>query len=37
MTERAKQAQDFHDQGYNCAQAVVCAYCDLAGLDTEAA
>ena len=24
MTERAKLAQDFHDQGYNCAQAVVC-------------
>ena len=33
MTERAKLAQDFHDQGYNCAQAVVCAYCDLVGLD----
>ena len=37
MTERAKQAQDFHDQGYNCAQAVVCAYCDLVGLDKETA
>lgn len=33
MTERAKLAQDFHNQGYNCAQAVVCAYCDLVGLD----
>ena len=31
MTERAKLAQDFHDQGYNCAQAVACAYCDLVG------
>ena len=37
MTERAKLAQDFHDQGYNCAQAVVCAYCDLVGLDKETA
>ena len=37
MTERAKLAQDFHNQGYNCAQAVVCAYCDLAGLDRETA
>ena len=37
MTERAKLAQDFHDQGYNCAQAVVCAYCDLVGLDRETA
>ena len=36
MTERAKLAQDFHNQGYNCAQAVVCAYCDLVGLDREA-
>ena len=37
MTERAKLAQDFHNQGYNCAQAVVCAYCDLVGLDKETA
>ena len=37
MTERAKLAQDFHNQGYNCAQAVVCAYCDLVGLDRETA
>ncbi len=37
MTERAKLAQDFHDQGYNCAQAVACAYCDLVGLDKETA
>ena len=37
MTERAKLAQDFHKQGYNCAQAVVCAYCDLVGLDRDTA
>lgn len=37
MTERAEQAQRLHDQGYNCAQAVVCAYCDAFGLDEETA
>nr|WP_297178834.1 C-GCAxxG-C-C family protein [uncultured Agathobaculum sp.] len=37
MTERAGQAQRLHDQGYNCAQAVVCAYCDAFGLDEETA
>ena len=37
MTERAKLAQEFHDQGYNCAQAVACAYCDLVGLDKDTA
>ena len=37
MTERAEQAQRLHDKGYNCAQAVVCAYCDQFGLDKETA
>lgn len=37
MTERAEQAQRLHDMGYNCAQAVTCAYCDLVGLDAETA
>ena len=37
MTERAEQAQRLHDKGYNCAQAVVCAYCDRFGLDEETA
>lgn len=37
MTERAERAQQLHNQGYNCAQAVVCAYCDQFGLDEETA
>lgn len=37
MTERAEQAQRLHNKGYNCAQAVVCAYCDQFGLDEETA
>lgn len=37
MTERAEQAQRLHNKGYNCAQAVICAYCDRFGLDEEAA
>ena len=35
MTEQAEQAQRLHNKGYNCAQAVVCAYCDQFGLDEE--
>ena len=37
MIERAERAQSLHNKGYNCAQAVVCAYCDLFGLDEETA
>lgn len=37
MTERAEQAQRLHEKGYNCAQAVACAYCDQFGLDEETA
>jgi len=38
MTERAQRAQDLRNQkGYNCAQAVICAYCDLFGMDENAA
>ena len=37
MTERAERALRLHDKGYNCAQAVVCAYCDRFGLDEETA
>ena len=37
MAERAEQALRLHDKGYNCAQAVVCAYCDRFGLDEETA
>lgn len=37
MTERAERAQRLHAQGYNCAQAVACAYCDQFGMDEETA
>ena len=37
MTERAEQAIRLREQGYNCAQAVVCTYCDRLGLDHETA
>lgn len=38
MTERAQRAQNLRNQkGYNCAQAVVCAYCDLFGMDENTA
>lgn len=37
MTERERQAQILHNKGYNCAQAVVCAYCDQFGVDEETA
>ncbi len=38
MTERAERAIALRrEKGYNCAQGVVCAYCDLFGLDEETA
>ena len=37
MESRVQKAIDLHHKGYNCAQAVVCAYCDLFGLDEETA
>lgn len=37
MTEREERAQRLHDSGYNCAQAVACAYCDRFGLDENTA
>mgnify|MGYP005967984813 CR=1 FL=1 len=37
MTERQQRAQELHGKGYNCAQSVVCAYCDLVGLDEQTA
>lgn len=36
MEPRVKQAIVNHKKGYNCAQAVACAYCDLAGADEDA-
>ncbi len=37
MDNRIEKAVGFHKQGYNCCQSVICAYCDLFGLDEEAA
>ncbi len=34
---RVAQATAKHRSGYNCAQAVVCTYCDLFGVDEETA
>ena len=31
--DRVKTAAEYHIQGYNCGQAVACAYCDLVGMD----
>lgn len=35
MSTRSEKAIQLHHKGYNCAQAVVCAYCDLLGLSEE--
>lgn len=37
MESRVEKAVALHHKGYNCAQAVVCAYCDLFGMDEETA
>lgn len=37
MSERVKKTLENHKKGYNCAQAVVCAYCDLLGVDEKEA
>ncbi len=36
MTNKDK-AVNYYKQGYNCAQAVICAYCDIWQLDPESA
>jgi len=33
MESRVQTAVEKHKQGYNCAQAVACTYCDLVGID----
>lgn len=33
MESRIEKAIEKHRQGYNCAQAVACTYCDLVGVD----
>ena len=35
--DRSKRAVNFFNNGYNCAQSVACAYCDLTGLPPEKA
>ena len=35
MKDRIEAAVQKKQQGYNCAQAVACAYCDCAGIDEE--
>ena len=37
MTDHAERARELFFEGYNCAQAVFCAFCDVTGLDIEAA
>ena len=35
MSERVERSVTNHKNGYNCAQAVACAYCDLFGADEK--
>ena len=35
MSKRAELANQFHDRGYSCAQAVACAFSDVIGLPEE--
>ena len=35
METRALEAVNKKKSGYNCAQAVACSYCDIAGIDDE--
>ena len=35
MESRIEKTIELHNKGYNCAQAVACAYCDLVGVDEE--
>ena len=35
MESRIEKTLELHSKGYNCAQAVACAYCDLVGVDEE--
>lgn len=37
MTDRVKKALENHKSGYNCAQSVACAYCDLFGTEEKEA
>lgn len=35
MESRVQKAIENHNKGYNCAQAIVCTYCDLFGMNEE--
>lgn len=35
METRVDKVAEKHKSGYNCAQAIACAYCDLIGIDEE--
>ncbi len=35
MTDRVAKAAELHKKGYNCAQAVACAYCDMVDADEK--
>ena len=37
MESRIKKTLELQKQGYNCAQAVACAYCDLVDVDERTA
>ena len=37
MKSRVQEAKNKHKNGYNCAQAVACTYCDLLGMDEKTA
>ena len=37
IKDRVKLANEYHKQGMNCSQSVVCAYCDLFGVDKKTA
>lgn len=37
MKDRIALTKELHKKGYNCAQAVACAYCDLLGMDEKTA
>ncbi len=37
MESRVEKAVELHHKGYNCAQSIVCTYCDLFGIDEETA
>ena len=34
---QAQKAAEYHQKGYNCAQPIVCAFCDKVGLDEKTA